>query len=53
MERVLLKIQKSRTAKEKLACHEGDEARQKFERTMKALFQVPKADSKKFKRGKD
>jgi len=31
---------------------EGVEATRKFERTMTALFQVPKADSKKPKKGK-
>ena len=32
---------------------EGAKARKAFEGTMKALFQVPKADSKKPKKGKD
>jgi hypothetical protein len=32
---------------------EGPKAKEKFERAMKALFQVSKVDSKKPKKGKD
>jgi hypothetical protein len=34
-------------------CEEGPKARKKFERTMKSLFQAPKVDTKKAKKGKD
>jgi len=39
--------------KQKFEYVEGAEAQKKFERTMKALFQVSKANSKKPKKGKD
>jgi hypothetical protein len=32
---------------------EGPEAKENFEKTMKALFRAPKVDSKKPKKGKD
>jgi len=48
-----LKTTKLRLPKKKQEFHEGVEAKRKFERTMKALFQVPKADSKKRNKGKD
>jgi hypothetical protein len=53
MERLILKTKNAPNPKKKLPLRDGDEARKKFERTMKALFQVPKADSKKPKKGKD
>jgi hypothetical protein len=48
-----LKKIKAGKPKKKQEFHEGVEAARKFERTMKALFQVPKADSKKATKGKD
>jgi hypothetical protein len=33
--------------------NEGPKAKENFEKTMKALFRVPKLDSKKPKKGKD
>ena len=44
---------KQKTTKRKQEYAEGSSARKKFEQTMKALFQVPKGDSKKLKKGKD
>jgi hypothetical protein len=38
--------------KRKAECREGSEARKNFEKTMKALFQVPKSVSKKPKRAR-
>jgi len=52
MEPLILKTMKLRPPKKNQEFHEGVEANKKFERTMKALFQVSKADSKKPK-GKD
>jgi hypothetical protein len=34
-------------------CEEGPKARENFERAMKSLFQAPKVDIKKTKKGKD
>jgi len=48
-----VKVRKARKTKKNQECAQGIEARQKFERTMKALFQVPKGDSKKPEKGKD
>ena len=53
MEKLTLKTKNAPKSKEKPSFHEGGEAQQKFERTMKALFQAPKSDSKKAKKGKD
>jgi hypothetical protein len=39
--------------KQKPVYREGPEARETFERTMKALFRAPKSDSKKPGKGKD
>lgn len=53
LEYALAETRKLRLPRKKSKLHEGDEAREKFERTMKALFQVPKANSKTPKKGKD
>jgi hypothetical protein len=53
MERLFLKVKKAKTSKKKPSFHEGEEAKGKFERAMKTLFQVSKADSKKTPKGKD
>jgi len=44
---------KPKTRKPKPEYLEGTEARENFEKTMRGLFRVPKADSKKRKKGKD
>lgn len=43
----------TKQSKKKIECRQGSEAREAFEKTMKALFQVPKVGSKKPKKGKD
>jgi len=53
MERLTLKVKNAPSPKKKPEFHEGVEAKKKFERTMKVLFRVPKADSKKLRKGKD
>ena len=53
MELVILKTKKIKNSKRTPTYHEGDAAARKFERTMTALFQVPKIDSQKSKKGKD
>jgi len=44
---------KKKIQKRKPEYVEGAQARKKFEWTMTALFQVPEADSKKARKGKD
>jgi len=53
MEQLTLKVTKLRKPKKNQEFHQGIEARQKFEQTMRTLFQAPKVDSKKPKKGKD
>jgi hypothetical protein len=48
----ILKTKKLQSPKKKPEFHEGVEAKKKFERTMKALFEVPKIDSKKIKKAR-
>jgi len=48
-----LTVSKKKTQKQKTEYVEGGRARRNFEATMKALFQVPKTDSKKPQKGKD
>jgi hypothetical protein len=43
----------TKTKRPKVELKEGPEARKNFEKTMKALFQVPKNGSKKKPKGKD
>lgn len=52
MERKVLKAT-TKHPKPKTECKEGSDAQENFEKTMKALFRVPKSVSKKSPKGKD
>jgi hypothetical protein len=43
----------TKQSKKKIEYRQGPEAKEAFERTMKALFRAPKSVSKKPKKGKD
>jgi hypothetical protein len=52
VEIAILKKEKRRKTKKSREYGQGVEAQRRFEKTMTALFQAPKIDSKKQKKGK-
>jgi len=53
MEHATLAITKQKKRKQKIEYVEGSQATKTFEKTMKALFRIPKVDSKKPKKGRN